>query len=182
MTSHSSLKYSPYSSAIASNALFACVPSYQPKSLLFKPRWIRHKIPAVTRDRIVWLASDEPELSLRQAISHVVTLAPALCPLPKTSVRSSASTATHTSEASSRRWYRSAAAMLAAVDAIDRICGRKLTRGLVPDLGYETGAVHQPCDERGFKRLVDPTIDVAISLLEPRPALAQTHCRGMHPR
>jgi hypothetical protein len=42
---------------------FACVPSYQPKSLLFKPKWIWNKIPDVIRDRIVQLALDEPDLS-----------------------------------------------------------------------------------------------------------------------
>jgi hypothetical protein len=42
---------------------FACVPSYQPKSLLFKPKWIWNRIPDVTRGRIVQLARDEPDLS-----------------------------------------------------------------------------------------------------------------------
>jgi hypothetical protein len=42
---------------------FAGVPSYQPKSLLFKPKWIWNKIPDVIRDRIVQLALDEPDLS-----------------------------------------------------------------------------------------------------------------------
>jgi hypothetical protein len=35
---------------------FACVLSYQPKSLLFQPKWIWNKIPDVIRDRIVQLA------------------------------------------------------------------------------------------------------------------------------
>jgi hypothetical protein len=39
---------------------FACVPSDQPKSLLFKPKWIWNKIPDVIRDRIAQLALDEP--------------------------------------------------------------------------------------------------------------------------
>jgi hypothetical protein len=41
---------------------FACVPSYQPKSVLFKPKWVWNKIPDVIRDRIVQLALDEPDL------------------------------------------------------------------------------------------------------------------------
>jgi hypothetical protein len=54
--------------------LFACVPSYQPKSLLFKPKWGWNKIPDVIRARIVQLALDEPDLShygLKSASSHV---------------------------------------------------------------------------------------------------------------
>ena len=43
---------------------FACVPLYQPKSLLFKPKWIWNNIPDVIRDGIVQLALDEPELLL----------------------------------------------------------------------------------------------------------------------
>jgi hypothetical protein len=40
---------------------------------LFKPKWFWNKIPDVIRDRIVQPALDEPDLSLRQAISHLVT-------------------------------------------------------------------------------------------------------------
>src|SRR5512142_1584808 len=36
-----------------------------------------------------------------------------------------------------------AGAMAAAVDAMDRVSARELTGDLVPDLGDETGAVHQ---------------------------------------
>jgi hypothetical protein len=32
---------------------FACVPSHQSKSLLFKPRWVWNKIPMSSADRIV---------------------------------------------------------------------------------------------------------------------------------
>jgi hypothetical protein len=49
------------------------VPSYQPKFRLFKAKWGNQIIPDVIRDRIVQLALDEPDLSLRQAISHLVT-------------------------------------------------------------------------------------------------------------
>ncbi len=35
---------------------FAGVPSYLPKSLLFKPKWVWNKTPDVIRDRIVQLA------------------------------------------------------------------------------------------------------------------------------
>jgi hypothetical protein len=41
---------------------FACVPSYQPKSLLLKPKWVWNN-PDVIRARIVQLALDEPDLS-----------------------------------------------------------------------------------------------------------------------
>jgi hypothetical protein len=41
---------------------FACVPSFQPKSLLFKPKWVWNN-PDVIRARIVQLALDEPDLS-----------------------------------------------------------------------------------------------------------------------
>jgi hypothetical protein len=41
---------------------------------LFKAKWVWNKIiPDVIRDRIVQLALDEPDLSLRQAISHLAT-------------------------------------------------------------------------------------------------------------
>jgi hypothetical protein len=39
---------------------FACVPSYQPKSLLFKPKWIWNKIPDVIRDTIYKQTLVEP--------------------------------------------------------------------------------------------------------------------------
>jgi hypothetical protein len=48
--------------------IFLCVPSYQPKYLLFKPKWTWNKIPGVTRDRIVKLALDEPDLSSARLI------------------------------------------------------------------------------------------------------------------
>jgi hypothetical protein len=40
---------------------------------LFKPKWVWNKIPDVIRDRIVQLALDELDLSLRQGVSHLVT-------------------------------------------------------------------------------------------------------------
>jgi hypothetical protein len=51
---------------------FACVPSYQPKSLLFKPKRIWNKIPDVIRDRIAQLALDEPRpVALRARSSRI---------------------------------------------------------------------------------------------------------------
>jgi hypothetical protein len=48
---------------------FACAPSDQPKSLLFKPKWIWNKI---IRDRIAQLALDEPRpVALRARSSRI---------------------------------------------------------------------------------------------------------------
>jgi hypothetical protein len=75
------IEVQPLSIRNSFHQFFARVPSYQPKSLLFKPKWIRTKIPDVIRDRIVQLALDEPDLSHHRLKSDIG-------PCPKRSIAS----------------------------------------------------------------------------------------------
>jgi hypothetical protein len=50
----SSLKYSLYSSATASNSFLPACPRINRKSLLFQPKWIWNKIPDVVTGSLSW--------------------------------------------------------------------------------------------------------------------------------
>jgi hypothetical protein len=50
VTSHFVIEVQPLFIRNSFQQFFACVPSYQPKSLLFKPKWIWNKIPAASYD------------------------------------------------------------------------------------------------------------------------------------